>query len=277
MNRIARLPVLSAALVATMFSMTGCDKINARMELNKGVQAYKAGKPETAINHFEQAEKDDPTLPMAKLYLATALAGSVVPGLDSADNVKVAQKAIDIYKQVLATDPNDINSLKGVASLYFNIKKLEEAKEWQKKVLAVDPKDPEAAYTVGVIDWTLAHENAMNIFSPVGINDDGVGNVKMSKKTCEDVQAKNAPIVEEGLRYLNMAVQNRANYDEAMAYLNLIYRRKADIDCGNAATVKEDVTAADDWRQKALGARKANEAKKETPGGVVVDSSGNMK
>ncbi len=34
--------------------------------------------------------------------------------------------------------------------------KLVEAKDWQKKVLAVDPKDPEAAYTVGVIDWTTS-------------------------------------------------------------------------------------------------------------------------
>jgi len=34
------------------------------------------------------------------------------------------------------------------------------AKIWQEKVLAVDPKDPEAAYTVGVIDWM----EAMQIF-----------------------------------------------------------------------------------------------------------------
>ena len=54
-----------------------------------------------------------------------------------------------------------MNSLKQIAGIYFSIKKLDDAKAWQKKVLAVDPKDPEAAYTVGVIDWTLAHENTL--------------------------------------------------------------------------------------------------------------------
>ena len=46
----------------------------------------------------------------------------------------------------------------------------------------------------------------------------------------EPLKAQNGPLVDEGLKYLNQAVANRANYDDAMAYLNLIYRRKADVD-----------------------------------------------
>jgi hypothetical protein len=73
-------------------------------------------------------------------------------------------------------------------------------------------------------------------------------------------------------------VANRANYDDAMAYLNLIYRRKADVDFGNVAAVKEDLAKADDWRTKAMGTRKANEEKKEAgPGGITMDSNGAMK
>jgi len=278
MNRIARLPVLTAALVAMIASMTGCSRLAARDQLNKGVEAYKAGKYEAAISHFQEASKDDPKLPMAKLYLATALAQNVVPGLTTPDNLKIAQQSIDTYQQVLADDPNDVNSLKGVAGLYFNIKKLSDAKDWQKKVLAIDPKDPEAAYTVGVIDWTQAHENALKLLVPAGINDDGQGNAKMPKKVCADIQTQNAPLVEEGIKYLNMAVQNRPNYDDAMAYLNLTYRRKADVDCGNETARKADVASADDWREKAMGTRKENEAKKDKgPGGITMDANGNMK
>jgi hypothetical protein len=92
------------------------------------------------------------------------------------------------------------------------------------------------------------------------------------------LREKNGPLVEEGLQYLNQAVQNRPNYDEAMAYLNLIYRRKADVDFGDAAAVKADVAAAEDWRTKAMGTRKANEEKKnQGPSGITMDSSGNMK
>ncbi len=100
----------------------------------------------------------------------------------------------------------------------------------------------------------------------------------MVKNNCTDIQKENAPLVEEGLKYLNLAIENRPSYDEAMAYLNLTYRRKADVDCGNAAAVKADVDAAVDWNHKAMGTRKENEAKKnQGPGGITMDANGNMK
>ena len=71
---------------------------------------------------------------------------------------------------------------------------------------------------------------------------------------------------------------NRANYNEAMSYINLIYRRKADVDYGNPDAVKADVAAAKEWSSKAMGTRKENEAKKDKgPGGITMDSNGNMK
>ena len=260
MNRIARLPVLAAVLVAMMVSLTGCDRLKARDQLNKGVASFKAGKYEEAVAHFQNAERLDPKLPTAKEFLATALSQNVVPGLTTPENVKTAQQAIDTFQLVLAEDPTDVNSLKGIASLYFNIKKLDEAKEWQKKVLAIDPKDPEAAYTVGVIDWTQAEANLLKMLAN---NDDGQGNVKaLNKNNCAEIQKENAPLVEEGLKYLNMAIENRPNYDDAMQYLNLTYRRKADVDCGNESARKGDVDTALDWSHKAMGTRKENEAKK---------------
>jgi tetratricopeptide (TPR) repeat protein len=279
MNQPARLIALAAALGGMVLSMSGCDRLAARDQLNKGVESYKAARYEEAIGHFQKATELDPTLPMAKSYLATALAQNVVPGLDTPDNLNTAQKAINIFKEVLAKDPNDVNSLKNIASIYFSVKKLDEAKEWQKKVLAVDPKDAEAAYTIGVINWTRAHENALKILVPAGVNDDGEGNVKAPKKVLEQIKAANDPLVAEGLQYLNQSVANRPNYDDAMAYLNLTYRRKADCDYLDADAVKDDVQKAKDWSAKAMGTRKANEEAKEkkNAGGIVMDSNGNMK
>jgi tetratricopeptide (TPR) repeat protein len=279
MNRLARLPVLATVTVALMLSLTGCDRLKARDQLNKGVESFKAGRYEEAITHFQNAERLDPKLPTAKAFLATALAQNVVPGLTTPTNLKTAQQAIDTFQEVLAEDPSDVNSIKGVASLYYNIKELSKAKEWQLKVLAVDPKDPEAAYTVGLIDWTEAHENLVKILTPLGAVDDGAGNAKvLIKGVCTEIQKENQPLVEDGLKYLNMAIENRPSYDDAMSYLNLIYRKKADVDCGNDAARKDDVAKALDWNSKAMGTRKENEAKKDKgPGGITVDSSGNMK
>jgi tetratricopeptide (TPR) repeat protein len=278
MNGPARITALAVLLASMVFSMSGCNRLKARDELNKGVDAYKGAHYEEAIGHFQRATELDPSLPMAKSYLATALAQNVVPGLDTPDNLKTAQQAIAMFRDVLAKDPHDVNSMKQIAGIEFSIKKLDDAKTWQKQVLAEEPKDAEAAYTIGVIDWMVAHQNTLAALTPAGINDDGAGNVKAPKKIMDTLKEKNGSLVEEGLQYLNKAVENRPNYDDAMAYLNLIYRRKADVDFGNPAAVKADIAAAESWRTKAMGTRKANEEKKnQGPGGITMDASGNMK
>ena len=278
MNGPARISALAVVLAGMVLSMSGCSRLAARDQLNKGVDAYKSGKYEEAIGHFQKATELDPSLPMAKSYLATALAQNIVPGLDTQENLKTADQAISIFQEVLAKRPDDVNSLKQIAGIYFSIKKLDDAKTWQKKVLAVDAKDPEAAYTIGVIDWTEAHENTLKALVPAGINDDGEGNAKAPKKVMDTIKDENSALIEEGLQYLNQAVANRANYDDAMAYLNLIYRRKADLDFGNDAARKADLAQAVEWRDKAMGTRKANEEKKDKgPGGITMDSSGNLK
>lgn len=288
MNRPARFWALAISSAGMVVSMSGCAQLEARDQLNKGVDAYKNAHYEEAIDHFQRATQLDPTLPMAKTYLATALAQNVAPGLDTPDNLKTADESIKIFKEVLEKDPNDVNSMKQIAGIYFNIanrnnpqrweEDLDNAEDWQKKVLSVDPKDPEAAYTVAVIDWTKAHANLLKVLQDAGLNDDGKGNTKAPKKIMEPLAQQNAPLVEESLQYINQAVANRANYEEAMQYMNLIYRAKADVDYGNADAVKDDLAQAQDWTSKAMSARKANEQlKNQGPGGITLDNNGNLK
>jgi tetratricopeptide (TPR) repeat protein len=278
MNGPARITALAVALAGMAISLSGCNQLRARDQLNKGVDAYKSAHYEEAIGHFQQATELDPKLPMAKTYLATALAQNVVPGLETPENLKTANQAIAMLKDVIAENPSDVNSIKQVAGIYFSIKKMDDAKEWQKKVLAASPNDAEAAYTIGVIDWTLAHQNTLKALQSAGVNDDGQGNTKAPKKVMEPLAKENGALVAEGLDYLNQAVKNKANYDDAMAYLNLIYRRKADVDYGNSAAVKEDVAQAEKWRTQAMDTRKANEAKKnQGPGGITMGENGELK
>jgi len=274
MKRIARIPVLAAATLSLLVSMTGCKRLQARDQLNKGVQAYKAARYEEAIGHFQKAVSLDPTYPMTRLYLATAYAQQVVPDLTTPENLKNAQLAINGYQEVLAKDPADVRSLKGIASLYYSIDRFDEAKQWQQKVLAADPQDAEAAYTIGVIDYGRARRNSVQVLAANGLTDDGAGNPKLPKAACQQIAQQNGPLIDEGFKYLQQAVQVRPNYEDAMAYLNLLYRRKAEIECGNDAARKADVAQADEWREKAMGTRKANEEKKNSKaGGVVLDSS----
>ena len=86
------------ALGLAMLATTGCSKLRARDQLNKGVQSYKNAKYEEAINHFQKAVSLDPSLLNARLYLATAFAQQYIPGVDAEDNNCMGQNAIDQYK-----------------------------------------------------------------------------------------------------------------------------------------------------------------------------------
>lgn len=270
MKLSARIPVTAALLALLLVTATGCNRLKARDQLNKGVAAFKNARYEEAVNHFQTAIELDPDYPAAKLYLATAYSYQVVPNLDTPENLKIAQKALDGFNAVLAKDPNDLTALKQIASIDRNIKKLDEAKEYEKKVIAISPNDAEAYYTIGVVDWMQSYKNAITILAADGLTDDGNGNVKKSKGACQKLQEANTALVNEGLQYLSKAVEINPTYDDAMQYLNLTYRRKADLECGDDNARKADLAKADEWSQKAMGARKENERKKEekASGGV---------
>ncbi len=272
MKLTARIPVTAALLALMLGTATGCNKLKSRDQLVKGVQAFKNARYEEAVDHFQNSINLDPSSTDAKLYLATAYSYQVVPNLDSPENLKIAQKAIEGFREVLEKNPNDLTALKQIASIDFNIKKQEEAKEYQKKVIALAPNDAEAHYTIGVIDWLQAYKSALAILAGDGLTDDGNGNAKKSKGACQKLQAANTGLVTEGLQYLQKAVDINPNYEEAMSYLNLTYRRKADLDCPDDNARKADLAKADEWSQKSMGARKANELKKEqkTGGGVTM-------
>jgi tetratricopeptide (TPR) repeat protein len=257
------------ALLLILASTVGCTKLKARDQLVKGVQAFKAGRYEEAVNHFQNSIALDPSYDTARLDLAAAYSYQIVPNLDTPDNLKIAQKALDGFNSVLDKNPNDLMALRQVASIHRNIMKYDLAKADELKVIAVEPQDAEANYTIGVIDWTQAYKNAVKILGESNLQDDGNGNPKKSKEATQKLIAANSVLVTEAMKYFQRAVEINPNYSEAMDYLNLSYRRKADLETDDAAR-KADLAQADQWIQKSMGARKANEAaqEKKLGGGV---------
>jgi len=98
------------------------------------------------------------------------------------------------------------------------------------------------------------------------------GDMIKDKAACQKLAEQNGPIVDEGIKELQQAVNLRPGYDDAMSYLSLLYRRKADLDCGDEAAHKQDMAMFDQWRDKTMATRKANEEKKnqQTPGGITM-------
>ena len=263
MNRSAK--VLAFAMLAlTLAATTGCNKLKARDQLNKGVQAYKNAKYEDAIERFQKAVALDPSLSAAQLYLATAYANQCTPGVETPENKRTCGQAIQTFKDVLAKDPTNLTSAKGIASLYFQMKKFDEAKEYNREALKIDPNDPESYYSIGVIDWTQTYTPRMEARNKLGLKPD---EPLKDKKVCEQVKDENTKYIDEGMQALDKALELRPDYDDAMAYYNLLWREKADIECGDPAAREADLKKADEWVDKTLAVKKEKLEKQQQAGG----------
>ena len=267
-NKVKFLAVMAAALA--LFAGAGCNKLRARDQLNKGVAAYKNARYEQAIDHFKEAVALDGTLKNAKLYLATAYAQQYIPGVDSPENLQNANAAIDQYKSVLQQDPKNVNSIKGIAYLYLQMKKFEDAKSYYRKAIDLDPNDPEAYYSIGVIDWTQAYQPRMEERSKIGLRPD---EPLKDKKVCAKLRADGEQIIQDGIDNLNKALQLRQDYDDAMAYMNLLYREKADRECDQPDQRTADLKTADEWVDKTMAAKKAKAEKQSGTQGITLDQS----
>jgi tetratricopeptide (TPR) repeat protein len=254
--------VLMAAL------MMSCNKLKARDQLNKGVTAFRNAQFQTAITHFKNAVELDPTLLNARLYLATAYSQLYVPGGESEDNLKVGKQAIAAYEDVLQRDPTNTNAMASIAQIYYGMKDFEKAKGLQQRILKVEPNNPDPYNWIGQLDWAICYPRRMEVRKDLKI-----ANPKdpthpsilppLPAKARQELQDQNGPLVEEGIKALQKALELRPNDFTALSYLNLMYREKADLE-ENPTDRDADLAKADELVQKALGVKKAEQAQAST-------------
>lgn len=293
-----RLAFVAGAAGAALL-LTGCQKLQSRDNLNKGIGAYKAAKYSEAAKYFDEAIKLDPENPNARLYLATAYLTQWIPGAESPDNIELATKAREQFGYVLSKDPKDKVALASLASLSFNegksipageataakrIEKLDEAASWNKKLIEVDSKEKVAYYSLGVITWEKWYPVLMNTRAKLSMKPDDEGPLKdkskgkgqelaAAAKVREEMRSAHLPAVDQGIEYLKKALEADPEYDEAMAYMNLLIRERADL-LDDPEEYKKQVEEADKWVQKALDTKKikAERAEKAAAQGITQDS-----
>jgi len=252
--------LLEAVLLSLPFS-SGCQKLRARDQLNKGVAAFRNAQFQTAIMHFKTAVGLDPTLLNAKLYLATAYFNQYIPSGESPENLKIAQQAIDAFEDVLKSDPNNSNAIASIAQIYYYEKNFDKSKEYQRRLLQADPNNPVPYYWIGVLDWAICYPRFVQMRRDLKIDypkdpKDPSSLPPFPAKARAQLEDQNGPLVKEGVEVLEKAVQLKPNDSEAMVYLNLVYRQKADLEA-DASAREADLKQAEDWVEKALALRKA--------------------
>ncbi|HKN61934.1 MAG TPA: hypothetical protein VJW93_12210 [Candidatus Acidoferrales bacterium] len=254
MQRNLQNRILLAVTLASLVAVGGCDKLRARDKLNKGVQAFRGGQFDLAIEDFKQAKDLDPGLTNARLYLATAYASQYIPGAPSDENINMGKQAIAEFQDVLNGDANNLTAIDGIGSLLynmganpFNAKTLEDSKQYHMKHIAIKPDDPEPYYWIAVIDWSLAYHGNSEMRDEYN---------KTAKKTIREIDPlppkvaadyaqKYGAVIDEGMDYAKKAMDRRPQYDDAMSYLNLLYRRKADTETSADARDADNKEAED--------------------------------
>lgn len=283
MTLTMRNSLLCVSLAALSFFATGCEKLRARDHLNKGVQAFKSAKYSDAAEHFKVAVELDPEFEMPRLYLATAYMQQYIPGAESPENLEVAKKANEEFMKVLQMDPQNKLAIESLASLRYNqaqgiteldkkLAKLDEAREWYKKLVDVDPQNKQGLYSLAVITWLKWYPEYKQARDKMGMKPEEPGPLK-DKKIKEELKAKWAGPIDEGVKDLDRALQVDPEYDDAMAYMNLLIRQRADL-ADTKEEAEKQVKIADNWVQKALETKKIKAARleKKAAGGIVQDS-----
>jgi len=230
--------------------------------LNEGMDAFKAARYQEAVELFKRALALDPT-ETTHLYLATAYSSQVVPNLDTGENLKTANRAIEQFDIVLRSHPDHLVALLQEASIYRYTKRPDEALALYRSAKIVDPKNPETPYAIGVIDWQEAYRNTMALLASEGLVDKSDGNIAKSPALCAKFISQNGSLLDDALTNLVQAVDLNPDYEEALTYISLVYRRKADLHSKDVTAITSDLEQADSWAKKSFEARQRIEAKRK--------------
>jgi tetratricopeptide (TPR) repeat protein len=267
--------VTTSAVIALALLSAGCNKLKARDNLNKGVNAFKSGQYTVAADDFKTAIDLDPDLPSARLYLATAYMTQFVPGSESPDNIRNRDSALKEFQTSLNSNldgKNKLLAMQSLANLYYNMKDYKDAEEWHHKVIAADPKNKDAYYALGVIAWSEFVPSWREALATQGFKPEDPGPLKdtpapKNKKAAAepdlkaDLKAKYWQKLSDGIDDEKKALEIDPEYENAMAYMNLLVRYRGWLD-DTREQYLADAKEADSWVQKDLETVKKKAARK---------------
>ena len=228
-----------AVLAAGLAGLAFCAVMASSLRVSAQAQNAPSGEPGLAaaaldagdfldaVDRFRTAVAQDPNNAETRLHLADAR---------------------QQYLEVLARDNGNRHALERLAILDVFTLRLQEGRDLGLRLLQDDPSNRNACYLVGVADWS-------NVYQVIAKARQATG-APARKGQLADAAARQTlrdqylPVIEEGLRMTNRALELDAGFAAAMGYTNLLLRAKAAImdDPAEVATV---TAQADDWARKA--------------------------
>lgn len=152
-----RIAIVLAVLVATTSGCGVISRIRAKNQLNEAARAYREGHFEEAEQHSRRAAELDPDNKTAPMFIARTIHAQFRPGVQSPENIKKAQDAIDAYQKILQDNPKDDEAYKAIAYLYGAIKEDAKLRDWITSRAANESAEPEKRAEAFIVlaskDW----------------------------------------------------------------------------------------------------------------------------
>lgn len=257
---------LAVAAMLSVGLLGGCSEVRGRGLIQDGNKRYKDGNYKEAVAAFDEAEKLVPNLPVLWLNKGFTCRQMLVPGAKTPDNVAASKCALSsfkryqelapqdtrgetlyiqtlfdsdefdtlskMYEEGFKKNPKDIDAVNGLIQVYSKWNKLDEALDWYTKKADMQATDAETQYSVGVFLWQQLSQKGggpdkasydpridpakpkAQKFSPAF----GYGDI---------IRQQRVDLADQGIKFLNRAIELRPKYHEAMTYLNLLNRQKS--------------------------------------------------
>ena len=227
LTRIAIAFVAVLILAVLVISSSGCGVINrirAKNQLNEAARSYREGRFKEAEQHSREAAELDPNNKTAPMFIARTIHAQYRPGVQSPDNLAIAQQAIEAYQQLLAKNPQDDEAYKAIAYLYESIKEYDKLKQWISSRATNESVEPEKRAEAYVVlaskDWDCSFKitelptNKTTTIDPS--NNKATVSYKKPKEQKDFDQAQMC--VKQGLTEAENAIRFDPNNESAWSY-----------------------------------------------------------
>jgi tetratricopeptide (TPR) repeat protein len=219
-----RIAIVLAILVATNSGCGVVNRIRSKNQLNEAARAYREGRFPEAEQHSREAAALDPDNKTAPMFIARTIHAQYRPGVQSPENIKKAQEAIDAYQQILAKNPQDEEAYKAIAYLYGAIKEDDKLKQWISQRAANEAAEPEKRAEAYVVlaskNWDCSFKITELPTNKITTIDQASNKATVSyKKPAEQKDFNQAQMcVKQGLSEAENAIKFDPNNESAWSY-----------------------------------------------------------
>jgi predicted Zn-dependent protease len=252
-------------IVLALPALTGCSKLQARVELKKGNDEYRNESYTKALEQFQKGLKLDPDATFAWRSVGLTALALYRPGDDSPKNVQYGKTATDAFEKYLQDYPNNKKVREYLLSTYVNSKRYDEALAYIDRRAQEAPEElPDAnKLKVNVLLQAGKLEDAWKLIQqqpPSQAKAEALCSIAVAAwgKSYNDATLDHDTrehLVDVGLQAADQALKVKPDYFEAMVYNNLLYREKAKMEV-DANQRLQYMNLANEWQQKALALRK---------------------